>query len=110
MQRAREIYAGLFKEASASEEVGFVKEALGTLGKALALSGAGLGGGLLGSAIGKHTGRREAEEAAAKQRVLTFGAGALSGLVAPTLLKKLKSVAGAGLGPDDAYYDEFTEF
>lgn len=110
MVKAQEIYADLFKEASASEEVGFVKEALGTLGKALLLGGGGLGAGLIGAAIGKHNAKAEAEREMAKQKALTFGAGALSGLVAPALLKKLKSAAGAGLGPNDAYYDEFTEF
>jgi hypothetical protein len=110
MAGARDIYADLFKEASASEEVELVKEALGPLGKALALSGAGLGGGLIGLTAGKHIAQQKAEEEAARQKALVFGAGALSGLVAPSLLKKLKGVAGTGLGPGDAYYDEFTEF
>ena len=110
MQGAYEIYADLFKEASASEEVAFVKEALGTLEKALLLGGGGLGAGLLGAAIGKRSARQEAEEEINRQKALTFGAGALSGLAVPALLKKLKGVASTGLGPDNAYYDEFTEF
>lgn len=110
MDGVRELYLDLFKQAQASEEVGFVKEALGPLGKALALSGAGLGGGLIGLAAGKHSARRAAEEEAARQKALTFGAGTLAGLVTPTLLKKLKGAAGMGVSPGDAYYDEFTEF
>jgi len=110
MYEAHEIYAELFKEASASEEVAFVKEALGTLGKALLLGGGGLGAGLAGAAIGKRSARQEAEEQMNRQKALTFGAGALSGLVAPSLLKQLKGAAGLGLGPNNAYTDEFTEF
>ena len=110
MDRVRETYADIFKEASASGEVAFVKEALGTLEKALLLGGGGLGAGLLGAVVGKRGAQQEAEEAMSRQKALTFGAGALSGLVAPTLLNKLKGVAGVGLNPNGASYNEFAEF
>lgn len=111
MDDLHQTYIGIFKKASDSEEVALVKEAAGNLGTILLLSGVGLTSGLLGTALGKRIAQRRAEENAAKNKALTFGAGVLSGLVAPSVLGKLKNVAGLGLTPGGDYslYDEFAE-
>ena len=104
MNDAAATYADLFKQASASDEVRMVKEAVGKY-----LAGAGLLGlgGLGGTLLGKKLEREKAEEQLLKERALTFGAGALAGIAGPPLLKKIQQSAGSsGLtsyGGDDYY-------
>lgn len=74
-----------------------------------------LGGGALaaGTPLAYRLGKKRAIEEEEKKRPWTFGAGALTGLVAPHILKQLKSGVGLGLGPggEEPYgYGEFAEF
>ena len=76
------------------------------------------GGGALAAGVGVplayRRGRQTSEEEAAAQRPLTFGAGALAGLSAPYLLKKIQESRASGLlsGPEYGadMYSDFTEF
>jgi len=66
-----------------------------------------------GTPLAYHLGKKKAIEEEKDARPWTFGAGALAGLVAPSILKQLKSTAGLKLGPGsmDPYdYGEFSEF
>jgi hypothetical protein len=103
MSDARETYAELFKLAN-----GHVKQAVDWK-KLLPWL---VGGGALaaGVPVAYAAGRGAGEEEAQKHKALTFGAGALSGLVAPHILKQLRSATGLGIGPGMGYEPEFTEF
>lgn len=106
MTKAQQIYAGLFKQANESVKT---SSALQKALPWLVGGGAVAAGVPLAYRFGKKRGIEEEEE----NRPLTFGAGALTGLVAPRILKQLKSTVGMGLGPggvDSRGYGNFTEF
>lgn len=76
------------------------------------------GGGALAAGAGiplaYRQGRKSSEEEASAQRPITFGAGALAGLAAPMLIKKLRESAASGLlsgpGTGGGTYNDFTGF
>lgn len=106
MSEARRTYVELFKLAS-----NHVKTS-SSWQKALPwLAGGGLLTAGVGIPLAHRAGRRKGESDEAEKRPWTFGAGALTGLIAPHILQKLKAAAGAGLTPGEyGLTDEFTEF
>jgi len=76
------------------------------------------GGGALAAGasipLAYRQGRKSADEEASAQAPLTFGAGALAGLAAPQILKKIQESRASGLlsGPEYGgnVYSDFTEF
>ncbi len=93
MKDARSIYAELFKLASASQEVGLVKEAIPKWLKAGLLGAGGLGAYSLGSGVGAADARKKMESEQISP-ALAFGGGLATGLVGPGLLRG----AGKALG------------
>jgi len=87
----RSLYNELF-----SKELAMVKKA----GVAPWLAAAGLLGAGAGIPLAYQYGRKSGEEEETKNRMLAFGAGALSGAVASPALMKLKSSLGLGLTSD----------
>ena len=106
MNEAQRTYSELFKLASSHVKTS------STWQKALPwLAGGGLLAAGAGAPLAYRAGRRKAESEEAEKRPWMFGAGALTGLVAPHVLKQLKSAVGMGLAPGaGGYTDEFTGF
>ncbi len=106
MDKVQQTYAELFKLANKRVKTSSAwQKALPWL----------IGGGALaaGTPLAYRLGKKQAIEEEEKRRPWTFGAGALTGLVAPHILKQLKSTVGLSLGPGggDGYgYNDFTEF
>lgn len=106
MTEAQQTYIDLFKKVSERVKTSSaLREVLPWL----------VGGGALaaGVPLAYRHGKKRGEEEESKKRPLAFGAGALTGLVAPQLLQHAKKTMGLGLNPGDsnAYYgDDFTEF
>lgn len=107
MGEAQKTYSELFKLASSHVKTSTAWQ------KALPwLAGGGLLAAGVGAPLAYRAGRRKSEEEESERRPWLFGAGALSGLVAPHVLKQLKSAVGMGLAPgaEHGFTDEFTEF
>lgn len=102
MTDARAIYAELFKLASASREVGLVKEAAIPKWLVGGLLGAGgLGGAYaLGSGMGAANARKKIE-AEQISPALAFGGGLAAGLAGPTLLRGAGSALGLTPGTEE---------
>lgn len=121
MSQAADTYAMLFKLASSSHEVQLVKEAVAPVAPAAkllallknpkvawGLAGTGLGAAGLGIPLAYSAGESAAEDEATTTRNLAFGAGLLSGLVGPSLLKGVGGMLGnlgltSGDVPSGAY-------
>lgn len=100
MSDARTIYAELFKLASASQEVGLVKEAIPLWLKGGLLGGAGLGAYALGRGSGAASARKEMD-ANQISPALAFGGGLATGLAGPTLLRQAGRVLGLTPGTEE---------
>ncbi len=120
MSAATQTYATLFKLAVSSREAEMVKQAVrGAMPPlqrlmqliknpkvAWGLAGTGLAGAGIGIPIVYSAGERAAEEGATQTKNLAFGAGLLSGLFGPTLLRGVGQLIGLSPG---AGLEEFEE-
>jgi len=101
MSDARAIYAELFKLASASREVGLVKEAIPTWLKGGLLGAGGLGGAYyVGRGMGAADARKKSESEQFSP-ALAFGGGLAAGLAGPHLLRQLGGSFGLTPGTEE---------